>query len=154
MFKHHTFIYSKRLKNCSPNLYFCLNLKTKNGVHVNWSLMVVNNVIDAVRMLQASDKMWVHVCEPDLLDKPHRRSCWHGLPSMEQRPNATLLQLRLLQSWCFGQPQKGVEEGQCHIDHHHHCFNCGVFDRVLCLQGRQNRRDLQQIQAGLHLMIF
>lgn len=64
-----------------------------------------------VRMLQASNDMWVRVYEPDNVGEPIKPNSWSGLLCMEQWPEPTLLQLQLMQSWAIGEPKKGMEEG-------------------------------------------
>lgn len=58
----------------------------------------------AVRMLQATDGMRVHVRESDVLDQPHQHHIGRGLHAVEQRPDGALLLVHVLQSRLAGQP--------------------------------------------------
>lgn len=68
---------------------------------------------------------------------------------MEQRPDGSLLLLRLLQSWPPCEPAKGVEEGRPDPGGHSGCPHLGVHYGLLCLSKCKDRRALQEVQAGL-----
>ena len=76
--------------------------------------------------------MRVHVCESKLLDQPHRHGGGHGLPTVEQRADTTMLQLQLMQSRVTGESEEGMENSRHCSSLHSDCFDSGLSDRVLC----------------------
>lgn len=80
----------------------------------------------AVGMLQAPDRMRVHVREPDILDQPHKQRRGHGLSAVEQRPNAALLFVLFLQSRIACKSQERVDQSRHHFDYHSCGFDCGL----------------------------
>ena len=62
-------------------------------------------------MLQAADAVWVHICEPNILDNADKQCSQHGLLEVEQRPDPAVLRVRLLQGRVAGELEESMEEG-------------------------------------------
>ena len=89
-------------------------------------------------MLQAADRMRVHVREPDILDKSHKQRGGHGLCAVEQRPNTALLFVRFVQSRIACKSQERMDESRHDFDHHSCRFHCGLCIWMLCIQESQD----------------
>lgn len=63
-------------------------------------------------MLQASDKMRVHIREPNQLDQPNQRHIGRGLHALEQWPDPIVLLVLFMQGRLTCQCQERVEAGR------------------------------------------
>lgn len=75
------------------------------SIYFNFYLNLTLFFYFTVWLLQAPNKMWLHVCEPYLLDKYNKWIFRHGLSTMEQCSKQFVLQLWLLQSRFACKPQ-------------------------------------------------
>jgi len=70
-------------------------------------------------MLQATDRLRVHLPECDNLDRPAKCNYkQHGLPSVEQHANSALLRLQLLPSGCVAECEVQLAES-CRRQHYY-----------------------------------
>lgn len=103
-------------------------------------------------MLQASNDMWVPVFEPHDLEWRSQHGSRRGLRHVEQRPEAAVLQLRIVQGRAAGELEAGVEEGEHNTDRDGGGSDLGVPHCLQRLQECSNGRALPQIQTGMGLM--
>lgn len=77
--------------------------------------------------------MRVHIRESNVLDKSDKHGGRQGLPAMEQRADAALLQLQFMQSRTIGEYKERMDKSRHHIAHNSASFDIGIFGRVLCI---------------------
>lgn len=103
-------------------------------------------------MLQASDDMRVPVRGAHGVERGGRDGSRPGLRHVEQRPEAAVLQLRVVQGRAAGEPQARVEEGQRHSHRLRRRPHLCLPHRLQRLQECSNGGALRQIQAGMGLI--
>lgn len=104
-----------------------------------------------VRVLQATDGVRIHICEPDVLDQPHQRRVRHRLHAVEQRSDGALLLVLVLQSRPRSQPRKRMEEGRCGLGGDPRGPHRRLRHGLLRFPGCQDAGAVPEIQARLLL---
>lgn len=95
----------------------------------------------AVGMLQATNRLRVHIWQRDNLDGQSLRKPQHRLPSLEQHPNVALLRLQRMPGGCIAKREVQLAESRCC---QYHCTRIYYLPLLL----RMLRNEKQSEKAG------
>lgn len=127
--------------SCKPT-----NINQKTLTILSWVLVFFFSfdVLVAVRLLQATFKLWLYFHQCNKLarnNSPSSISICKGpwLCTLEQCSHWALLQLHFLQGWGASRLEAGLAKGS-HCKHHHACVpHCHLLHWLLCLPQQQKR---------------